>query len=104
MKTMLFALCFLWATAAFGQSVLAGTALSNEPTVLQISGHPEHASRQPMGAEQNLLIPSPFVAGHGQRPLWEVAPVRYEIPLGDSARMLKKEHATVQKAQIVWEN
>jgi hypothetical protein len=38
------------------------------------------------------------------RPLWELAPVKVETPLGDSARMLKKQHANARKADIVWEN
>ena len=40
----------------------------------------------------------------GEMPLWEAVPERREIPLGDAARELKKEHANVKKARKVWEN
>ena len=44
------------------------------------------------------------VQAHGVRPLWEVATPAYVVPLGDSARMLKKEHMSAKKAEIVWNN
>jgi len=44
------------------------------------------------------------VQAHGVRPLWEVATPAYVVPLGDSARMLKKEHLDAKKAVVVWTN
>jgi hypothetical protein len=105
MKTTVFALCFLCATAAaFGQSVAGGSALSSEPVIVEFVSHPGHAFQQTMGSEQNLLGQSANVQAHGVRPLWEVATPSYVVPLGDSARLLKKEHATAKKADIVWTN
>jgi hypothetical protein len=103
MKTTLlgFALCFLFATAAFGQT--AGV-ISGEISPLRIVGHPERAYQRSMASEQVLLEQSAYTSAKGERPLREVAPAWHAIPLGDVARALKKEHATAKKAEIVWEN
>jgi hypothetical protein len=103
MKTTFFMLCFLCATAALGQSV-GGAILSSEPQPLQFLSHPGHASRQSMAKEQNLLDPSDYLYAKGERPLWEVAPVLHETPLGDVARILRKEHTMAKKSDIVWSN
>ncbi len=100
MKTTWFLLCFLCATAALGQS-FAASALSNEPQPLQMISHPAHASQHAMAPEQNLLDNSSYVYAQGERPLWEVAPVSHATPLGDVARILRKEHATAKKADFV---
>ena len=102
MKTTLFALCLLFATAALGQS--ADTALSSEPQVFRLSGHPEHATQQPLGQEQSLLENSSYTYAQGERPLWEVSPLSHTTPLGDTARILRKEHEMAKKADIVWSN
>jgi hypothetical protein len=99
MKTTVFALCFLCATGALGQSV--GNVLSNEPQVIEPVSHPQHASQHPMATEQNLLETSGFTYEKGERPLWEFATVSTPVPLGDTARMFRKEHATAKKAQLV---
>jgi hypothetical protein len=44
------------------------------------------------------------VQAHGVRPLWEVAQPAYVTPLGDSARLLRQEHMSAKKAEIVWTN
>ncbi len=100
MKTTLFLLCLLGATAAFGQTVGVG----GEAQPLEISGHPAHAYQRPMQEQQPVLETSSVTFAHGVRPLWEVAPVVDEVPLGDSARILKKEHDEAKKSEIVWEN
>jgi hypothetical protein len=102
MKITLVLFCFLCATAAFGQAALGGSALSSEPRILQMPSHPAHAMQQPMGRQQSILVNSAVVSAHGERPLWEVAPKRHEVPLGDVARMFRKEHATAKKAVMVW--
>ena len=104
MKTSVFVLCFLCATAAFGQSGGVGSALTATPSVLEFSSHEQLASQHPMGHEQNLLEASGYSWAQGERPLWEVAPVSHPTPLGDSARSLRKEHATAKKAEVVWNN
>jgi hypothetical protein len=107
MKTTLFVLLFLCATAALGQS--GASSLSNEPQVFQITSHTLHASQQPMQAEKTLLSTSTFAYGRGERPLSEfpvtaataIAPA--EISLGEAARLLRGQHAVARKATKVVE-
>lgn len=103
MKTTVFVLCLLCATAALGQGV-GSSALSNQPQIIEFSSHPQRAAQLPMASEQNLLITSPFTHARGDRPLWEAMPEPYVAPLGDVARFLKKEHALAKKSEVVWEN
>jgi hypothetical protein len=100
MKITLFLLCFLCATAALGQT-FAASALSNEVQPLQMVSHPAHASQHAMSPEQSLLDGSNYVYEHGERPLWEFAPVSRALPLGDVARILRQEHVTAKKADFV---
>lgn len=100
MKTTLFLLCLLCATAALGQSY-APAALSNEPQPLQMNSHPLRAVQHAMAVEQNLLDSSGYLYAQGERPLWEVAPVKVAVPLGDVARIYREEHVTVKKADFV---
>ena len=98
MKTTLFALLFLCATAAFGQN--AGSSISNEPQPIQMPSHQQRASQHAMQSEESLLISSyGDTSARGERPLWEVgAKPPAEVPLGDVARLQRNEHATVKKA------
>jgi hypothetical protein len=99
MKTTLCVLCLLCATAALGQS--AGSVLSSEPQVFHLPDHAQHASQQPMAQEQNLLDSSGYFYAQGERPLWEFAPAPHAVALGDIARMLRKDHELVKKAEFV---
>jgi len=104
MKTRIFVLCFLCATAALGQSGSIGSTLSATPSVVEFPSHETLASQHPMGREQDLLEVSGYTWAKGERPLWEVAPVSHPTPLGDSARILRKEHEAAKKASVVWDN
>jgi hypothetical protein len=104
MKTAVFALCFLGATLALGQAGAAGGGLSSQVSVFQIQSHEAEATQHSMGAEKNLLETSANTWAQGERPLWEVAPVSHPTPLGDSARLLRQEHASAKKAEFVWNN
>ena len=105
MKTTLLVLSFLcFAGAAFGQAAAGGIGLSAEPVVYEFQSHAGHASQTDMGAPRNIMEQHNNVQAHGVRPLWEVATPAYVVPLGDSARMLKKEHMYAKKAEIVWNN
>jgi hypothetical protein len=100
MKTALVVLCFLGATAALGQST--GSAMMS--STVQMPNHAEHASQQPLAQEQNLLEHSSYLIAQGERPLWEVQQAsksRRPVPLGDIARMFRKDHELVKKADIV---
>jgi hypothetical protein len=101
MKTGLLVLCLLCATSALAQSSSGSANLSNE---LQFSTHNERATQLPMAQEQNLLANSSYSFAQGERPLWEVQPPSHSVPLGDVARRMKKEHETVKKAGIIWNN
>lgn len=102
MKTTIFAVCFLCllgvTTAAFGQSVL-----NSQAQPLQMTGHPEHASEHALGNETSLFGSSPYSYAKGEVPLWELASPIYHTPLGDVAREVRKEHATLPKATRVFE-
>jgi|GEM_PF-449460 hypothetical protein len=105
MKTTLLVLSFLcFAGAAFGQASVGGVGMSAEPVVYDFRSHAGHASQTELGRHQNIMEQSTSVQAHGVRPLWEVATPAYVVPLGDSARMLKKEHMYAKKAEIVWNN
>jgi hypothetical protein len=103
MKTTIFALCFLCATAAFGQNA---PVLSNNPQLTEVPDHPQHASQHAMGQESSLLGTSSYTYAQGERPLWEFGTDKHETPLGDIARAYRKERAaaTVAKATKVSEN
>jgi hypothetical protein len=104
MKTTLFFLCLLCATAAFGQSAAGTSTLSSEPVIVEFTSHAAHASQKDMGAEQNLLGQSTNAHARGERPLWEFPTPSQVTPLGDSARNLKKAHEAAKKADLVWNN
>ncbi|HEV2713632.1 MAG TPA: hypothetical protein VGU64_00110 [Terriglobales bacterium] len=104
MKTTLFVLCLLCATGAFAQAGLQGSVLSSEPSVFRMPSHVEHAFQQAMTQGQSLLEASGSSYARGEKPLWEFAPQTAPTPLGDSARVLRKEHDAAPKAAIVWNN
>jgi len=104
MKTTLFVFCFFCATAAFGQATACAGAISNEPVRVEFASHPARASYQGMGQEQNLFAQSLNVQAHGVLPLSEVKLPSMVTPLGDSARLLKEEHLTAKKAEVIWTN
>jgi len=101
MKAIFLGLCLLFATAAFGQSVLTGSSFAN---TVQPADHPNRSTFQDMGTERSLLGSNNVLIGHGEMPLSEAPLQFHEVPLGDSARALKQEHANVKKARIVWTN
>jgi len=99
MKTLVLALCTLCATAALAQS---GAVYSNP---LQFSGSTEHAGPASMAREQSLFGGSgSVVSARGEQPVGEVVPEKWEMPLGDAARIQRKEHAADKRSQVVWEN
>ncbi len=102
--TLLFLFCLLGAVTALGQAVAGGSALSSTPHVPQFYSRAEHASRQDLARGQSLLPHPGFAWGKGERPLWEVASPAREIPMGDVARALRKQHAEAKKAVRVWED
>ena len=105
---MKIALCvlgfFVLAGAAFGQSAIGGAGLNAQPVISEFASHEGRAQQQGMGQAQNIMEESLNVSARGVRPLWEVHIPSTSVPLGDSARLLRKEHMTAKKAEIVWNN
>lgn len=101
MKTAFLVLCLLLTTAAFGQYV--GTSVSNEPQPYQAPSHPQHATVQALAAEQYVLGGTAYTSAQGERPTWEL-PQPLPQSLGDTARILRKEHAKLKKARFLFEN
>ena len=101
MKHTLILLAFLFlAAAAFGQ---VGGSLSNQPYVLELPDHPQHASYAPLASEQPLVGGSCYSYEKGERPLWEFGPVSEAPSLGDVARAYRKEKQYAKKSGIVLE-
>jgi len=98
MKTTILLLCLLCATAAFGQYAVGYAPMQS---TFHIPDHPTRAFAQPMLLEQNLLGINSFTSAQGEMPLWEAPFQSHEVPLGDVARALRKEHATAKKARLV---
>jgi hypothetical protein len=102
MKTTIFVLCFFCAAAACAQSA---NVLSGTPQPLQMFDHPQHASEHAMAPETTLFsASSPYSYAKGEVPLVELGSLEYQTPLGDVARVYRKEHIAVPKAAKVSEN
>jgi hypothetical protein len=103
MKTTIFALFFLCASAAaFGQTA---PVLYNNPQHIQMpDDRPQHAAEHAMALESSLLSSGTISYAKGEVPLAELASPMYHTPLGDIARSYRKEHATLPKATKVTEN
>jgi hypothetical protein len=103
MKTTIFVLCFLCASAAaFGQTA---AVLSNNPQPFSMpDDHPQHAAEHAMATENSLLSSGTISWAKGEVPLAELASPMYHTPLGDTARAYRKEHETMPKAAKVMEN
>jgi hypothetical protein len=101
MKTLVFTLVLLCATATFAQ---VGTVLSGETNKIEIPSHPAHASQQSLAQEQNILGNTTPTIVRGVRPMWEVFSAKDEVSLGEAARLQRRVHANDKKAPVVWLN
>jgi hypothetical protein len=91
MKTITCTLFFLCATTvAFSQNA---SVLTNEVQPIRIDGHVQHASEHPMALESSLLSSGSYSYAKGEVPLADLASPIYETPLGDVARVNRKERA-----------
>jgi hypothetical protein len=102
MKTAFLVLCLLLTTAAFGQYYAAGS-ISSEPQPYRPPSHPAQAMVHALAAEQYVLAGTSYSSAQGEKPTWELpqAPVQ---SLGETARILRKEHAKLKKARFVFED
>jgi|SRR5208282_3459952 len=101
MKKTLFVLCLLSTTAAFAQ--YAGSRTSTDPSPVYSPNHPAQAAYAAMSQERNVLGSGTYTSGQGERPFSDF-PQPEPIPLGTSARELKKQHAEVKKSRVVYVN
>jgi hypothetical protein len=103
MKTTLAALLLLFcATMAFGQTG-GSTLVAPNASNFQITDHPTRAISTAMPMEQNLLGTNSLTSSSGEMPLWEAPSMTHEVPLGDTARELKKQHDAAPKARLTLE-
>jgi hypothetical protein len=100
MKTTIFAICFLCATAAaFGHT--ASVQSNNPQPIYMPDDRPQHASPHAMGLESSLLSVSAYSYAQGEQPMSDFVTLKRETPLGDIARAYRKEHAMAPKAVVV---
>jgi hypothetical protein len=99
MKITLFVLFILCAAAAFGQTA---SVLPNQPQMISIPEHIEHASLHEMAQERPLVggASDTYTYAQGERPLWEFGPVSQPVPLGDVARAYRRKKLGIKKAEI----
>lgn len=101
MKTTFLILCLLLTAAAFGQN---GSSRSSQPTPYQSPSHPEHAAVHALAAEQYVLGGTSYLSAQGERPAWDLPQASAAPSLGETARILRNEHAKLKKARFVFEN
>jgi hypothetical protein len=101
MKRLLLTFLLLSASAAFGQ--LYANTINATPQPYHSPDHTSHASYATMTEEHGIVGGGGFTFGQGERPVSDF-PQMAAIPLGDSARELKKQHAQLKKSHKVWEN
>ena len=104
MKKTLFVLCLLSSTAAFAQYYGgSGAVLNNQPIIFEPPSHPAHANYTAMTPEQSVLSSASYNLAEGYRPASDF-PQPEAIPLGTTARELRKQHYEVKKSHVVWIN
>jgi hypothetical protein len=101
MRLTLIAFCLMCATAGFGQTA---SVLTNDPQPVTMTDHPGHASHHELATPQSILDESSYSYEKGERPISEFAtPGPQPTALGDIARAYRKEHASVPKAEFIFE-
>jgi len=105
MKKLFFlaVVCGFCATGAVAQ---VGGSVMSAPTTspFTVTGHIQRAGQTPMASTQYLIGHFSTMSAKGERPLWEFMTSPVEVPLGDVARQIKKEHEGAKKAAFVWVN
>ncbi len=102
MKMTLLVLCLLSTTAAFAQ-YNGGASRSSQPVMYESPSHPEHAAYAPMSQERSVLSAASYSSAQGERQASDF-PQPEEVSLGAVARELRKQHAQLKKARVVWVN
>jgi hypothetical protein len=94
---------FVFCSAAHAQ--IASGVLSNQPMVLELPEHPQHAEPHDMATERPLVGQgsNTYTYAQGERPLWEFGPVSQPVPLGDIARAYRQQKLVARKATVFFE-
>jgi hypothetical protein len=98
MKTTFCGLCLLFATVARGQAPSGNSVPTTSTRSHQVQSDQVQSSSRAKHAN------SGGASARGERPHREAMPPQAEVPLGDTARTLKRKHATAKKARAVFEN
>jgi hypothetical protein len=100
MKIALFVLFILCAAAVWGQTA---PVLPNQVQMVVIPEHVAHASQHEMATEHPLVGggSDTYTYAQGERPLWEFGPVSEPTPLGDIARVYRREKLALKKAEVI---
>lgn len=101
MKLTMFVLFLCCSSLAFAQYGGVTAVLNNQPVVVQIPSHTEHASIHSLATPQYIFDGSQSNYARGVKPLWEIPVTSEAMPLGDAARLLRKQHAMAKKAEKV---
>jgi hypothetical protein len=103
MKKTLLVLCLFSATGAFAQYYSGGSHIDSTPTIYEPTSHPAHASYTPMSPEQSVLSTANYTTAQGDRRASDF-PQAEGVSLGAYAREIRKQHAQLKKARVVWIN
>ncbi len=102
MKITFLMLLLFCTAAALGQ--VGGAVLPNQPQILQLPDHPQHAELHDMAPERPIVGGGAYTVEHGERPLWDFGLMSVDpLPLGDVARAYRKQRLAGKKAEIVLE-
>ena len=104
MKTTFLILCLLLTTAAFGQYTGGRASLSNQSQPYHAPTHPGEAGVHALAAEHYVLGGRTYTSAQGERPAWDLPQASPAPSLGETARLLRKEHGKLKKARCVFEN
>jgi hypothetical protein len=103
MKKTLLVLCLLSTTAAFAQYGAGVSYISSEPQIYHAPSHPEHAAYAFMSQEQSVLAATNYSTAQGERRASDF-PQPDGASLGAAAREIRKQHAQLKRARVVWVN
>ena len=100
---LLILVVLLGSMLCFGQRV---GSINSEAQPIHMLDHPRHADYTVLKSELSLLGNNTTGTEHGEQLMWEAQgqKPRYERPLGDIAREIRKEHALAEKARVIWVN
>jgi hypothetical protein len=106
MKITFLVLCVLLTTAAFGQYGSRANSISSQPQAYPSPSHTANATTHGLAAERPVLGGTNYIIAQGERALSDLpqAATAAAPSLGDTARMLRTEHAKLKKARVVFEN